>query len=262
MSQQLLATIHQAHQELFDRLVEATADLDDGAWATPTGCPDWDVHDQLAHCVGLERRLLGDPVPQVTVPELPHITGELSQTMERDVEARRGVPGEQLREEAREAFGRRLRALSELGPGALAEPFEGPGGMSGRGSTMLRIRVFDLCAHEQDIRRALGRNLDPDGAHGELVQQQILRGLAQLWPQRLAGPGAVEVELSGPQPAATRVELADGSGSARVARLRGTLGELMAVACGRSDAPGVADLHVDGDADLAAEALATAAMTP
>lgn len=262
MSQELLATIHQAHRELFDRLLEATAGLDADGWATPTGCPGWDVHDQLAHCVGLERRLLGDPVPEVAVPELPHLTGEVSRAMELDVEARRGVPGQQLREEARDAFARRLRALSELEPEALAQPLEGPGGMSGKGSTMLRIRVFDLSAHEQDIRRALGRHLDPDGAHGELVGQQILRGVTRLWPERLQGPGAVEVEVTGPQPHASRIELAEGPGPERVARLRGTLGELMAVACGRSDAPDAAHLQADGDAGLAAEAVAAAAMTP
>ena len=262
MSEEMLATIHQAHRELFDRLLAATDGLDQVAWATPTGCPGWDVHDQLAHCVGLERRLLGDPGPEVAVPELPHLSDEMSRAMEVDVEARRGVPGDQLREEARETFARRLRALSELDPEALAQPFEGPAGLQGKGSTMLRLRVFDLCAHEQDIRRALDRWLDPDGAHGQLVGQQILRGWTQLWPQRLAGPGAVEVEISGPQPAATRIELTDGPGRERVTRLRGSLGELMAVGCGRSDAPDVSRLHVDGDAELAAEAVRAAAMTP
>jgi hypothetical protein len=127
---------------------------------------------------------------------------------------------------------------------------------------MLRLRVFDLCGHEQDIRRALGRGRDPDGAHGDLVAQQILRGFARLWPQRLTGPGAVEVEITGPQPAAARIDLAGGSGQQRVARLRGTLGELTALACGRTDAPGVAHLQVDGDEQLAREAVAAAGMTP
>ena len=262
MSDELLITIQQAHQELFDRLLDATTDLDDEGWATPTGCPGWDVHDQLAHCVGLEQRLLGAPAPQVAVPELPHITDDLSHTMELDVQARRGVPGEELRAEARQSFAARLRALSELDPAQLSEHVEGFAGMSGKASTMLRIRVFDLCAHEQDIRRALERELDPDGAHGDLVSQQILRGLAQLWPQRLTGPGAVEVEITGPQQAATRIDLDGGGGQQRVTRLRGTLGELMALACGRSDAPDVVHLQVDGDDELAREAVAAAGMTP
>jgi uncharacterized protein (TIGR03083 family) len=262
MSQELLVTIQEAHRELFERLLDATSDLDGQGWATPTGCPGWDVHDQLAHCVGLEQRLLGAPEPEVIVPELPHITDELSHTMEIDVQARRGVPGEQLRAEASEAFAARLRVLGELDPAVLGEPFEGPGGMRGKGSTMLRIRVFDLSAHEQDIRRALGRDLEPDGAHGDLVSQQILRGLTQVWPQRLTGPGAVEVEITGAQPATIRVDLDGGSGPQRVTRLRGTLAELMALACGRTDAPDAAQLQVDGDDDLAREAVAAAAMTP
>jgi uncharacterized protein (TIGR03083 family) len=262
MSEELLATIQQAHRELFERLLDVTADLRDDDWARPTGCPGWDVHDQLAHCVGLEQRLLGAPAPEVAVPELPHITDELSHTMELDVQARRGIPGEELRAEASEAFAARLRALDELDPAMLREPFEGVGGMRGKGSTMLRIRVFDLCAHEQDIRRALGRELDPDGAHGDLVSQQILRGLAQLWPQRLTGPGAVEVEITGPQPAAARIDLDAGDGQQRVTRLRGTLGELMALACGRTDAPDTVHLQVDGDDALAREAVAAAGMTP
>jgi uncharacterized protein (TIGR03083 family) len=262
VSEEMLATIHQAHRELFDRLLAVTEGLSDDDWATATGCPGWDVRDQLAHCVGLERRLLGDPGPEVAVPELPHLTDEMSRAMEVDVEARRQTPGQQLRDEAMETFSRRLRDLADLQPEELDQRFVGPAGMEGKGSTMLRLRVFDLCAHEQDIRRALARGLEPEGAHGQLVGQQVLRGWSRLWPERLAGPGAVEVEVTGPQPTAVRVELDEGDGPQRVARLRGSWSQLLPVACGRTDAPDVTQLLVDGDPALAAEAVRAGAMTP
>jgi uncharacterized protein (TIGR03083 family) len=266
MSADLLATLVTAHREVFDLLMAATEDLDAEAWSSSTGCPGWDVHDQLAHCVGLERRLLGDPPPEVEVPTLPHVDDDFSRVIEQDVQGRRRTSGERLREEALETFSRRLSALSSLDPSVLEEPIAGPGPMRGKGSTMLRIRVFDLCAHEQDIRRALGREREPDGACGQLVSVQVMRGLARVLPERLAGPGTVEVEMVGPHAATVAVELGDGTpeggGSALLTRLRGTLGELLALSCGRSDAPGVDRLHVDGDRGLAEEAVRHAGMTP
>lgn len=265
MSADLLATLVAAHREVFDCLLDATDGLDEAAWATGTGCPGWDVKDQLAHCVGLERRLLGDAPAEADVPTLDHLGDDFSRLVEQDVQARRSVPGEAVREEAREAFSRRLAVLSSLDPAALAEPLAGPGPRSGKGSTVLRIRVFDLCAHEQDIRRALGREREPDGACGELVSVQVMRGLARFLPERLTGPGTVEVEMLGAHAGTTAVDLGPGGtpdAAVRLTRLRGTLGELLALTCGRSDAPGVEQLHADGDRGLAEAAVRHAAMTP
>jgi uncharacterized protein (TIGR03083 family) len=265
MSADLLATLVAAHREVFDLLLDATDDLDASGWATRTGCPGWDVKDQLAHCVGLERRMLGDPPMEVEVPTLDHVDDDFSRLMEQDVQARRSVAGEDLRDEARETFSRRLAVLSALDPGVLAEPLAGPGPMSGKGSTMLRIRVFDLCAHEQDIRRALGREREPDGACGELVAAQVMRGLARMLPERLEGPGTVEIEMVGEYAATSSVDLGPGAtpdATVRLTRLRGTLGQLLALSCGRSDAPGAEQLYADGDRGLAEEAVRHAAMTP
>lgn len=33
------------------RLVDALENVDEDAWATPSLCPGWDVHDVLAHLV-------------------------------------------------------------------------------------------------------------------------------------------------------------------------------------------------------------------
>lgn len=262
MSQDLLATLVAAHRELFELLLAATEGLREEDWQRPTGCPGWDVADQLAHVVGVERRMLGDPPPEVDMPALMHVDDDFSREVEQDVQARRGVPGEHLRDEARQTFSRRLASLSALEPAALDQPMAGLGSMAGKGSRMLRLRVFDLCAHEQDIRRALGREREPDGACGQLVATQVLRGLARLLPERIPGPGTVEVEATGEHAATMEIELDGAEGPAPLTRLRGTLGELVALACGRSDAPGVDALHVDGDRGLAERAVASAAMTP
>ena len=263
MSESLLAQLVRAHEDVFDGLLAVTADLDEAAWATPTGCPGWDVHDQLAHAIGVERHMLGDTPQLIELPELDHVDDEMSRQIEMAVHARRGVPGADLRAEARETFDRRLAALRALDPGLLDEPMDGPGGMRLKGSQMLRTRVFDLVSHEQDIRRALGRDADLDGPGGEISREQVLRAWAKLLPGRIEGDGVLEVEVTGPLATSRRIPLgADDDGTEPRAVLRGSAAQLLALGCGRSDAPGPADLGIEGDTELVRAVVAHASVTP
>jgi uncharacterized protein (TIGR03083 family) len=264
VSDQLHAQLVAAYEAVFEGLLEATAELDDERWATPTGCPGWDVHDQLAHTIGVERFMLGDTPRLVEVPDLEHLDSEFSRLVEIAVHARRGVDGEALRREARETFDRRLEMLRSLRPERLAEEMDGPGGMRMKGSQMLRTRIFDLLSHEQDIRRALGRAAPLAGPAGEIAQEQVLRAWAKILPGRLDEGGVVEVEALGPLATTRRFALdgTDPEGVAPRTVLRGSGAQLLALGCGRTDAPGLADLEVEGDLDLARAVVAHAAITP
>src|SRR5258708_2549828 len=54
-------------------LAEVSAELSDTEWGLRTECPGWDVKDQLSHLVGIERSIMGDPVPPWDGPFGDHV---------------------------------------------------------------------------------------------------------------------------------------------------------------------------------------------
>jgi uncharacterized protein (TIGR03083 family) len=258
-----------AYRAALDGLLAATTDLDDAAWRAPTGCPGWDVHDQLAHSVGLERRLLGDPDPDpdVVVPDLPHLTGDVGRYLERDVEARRQVPHEDLLAEAHETFGRRREALDELAPEQLDEQTMSLMGPM-RTAPALRMRLFDLASHERDIRAAVGRLDGFAGEHLPVVVEQAVRSWARTLPTRIDDGDTVTFVVD--EVGTYNLDLGTGllsSGAgagppARSASVRLTVADTLALAGGRDDAPSLEDLEHEGDGALLARVIAATGVTP
>lgn len=256
-----------AYAEALDGLLDATAELDDGAWGTPTGCPGWDVHDQLAHCVGLERRLLGDEDldPEVVVPDLPHLTGDVGRFIERDVEARRRLTHADLRQEAVDAFARREAQVAATAPEQLGEEtmsFFGPM----RTAAWLRMRLFDLASHERDIRAAVGSLGGFSGPHLNIVTVHVLRSWARTLPTRtevgdtvrlVTEAGTYDLDLG-----TGELSRAESEPVTVSATLHLSAADALALAGGRSDAPTLAALAHEGDADLLERVLAAAAVTP
>jgi len=267
---ELARTLLAAHRAVFDGTRSAVADLTAEQWDAPTGCPGWSVRDQLAHIVGIERAMLGDPVDDVELPaDLGHVITDFDRATEAAVHARRGVPVAVLLVEADETFARRLAVLDALDPATLDEPLDGVGGMRLKGSQLLRTRVFDMTCHEQDIRRAVGRPGDLDGPHVDIATEQVLRAWAKLLPARLASDRVVRIDLGA---RTVDIDLAPdgGVGAGGSSDRRGDVaasigldvGMLLALGTGRSDAPGADDLEVSGDRVLVAELLTVASVTP
>jgi uncharacterized protein (TIGR03083 family) len=257
-----------AYGAVLDGLLAATDGLDEASWGASTGCPGWDVHDQLAHCVGLERRLLGDDDldPDVVVPDLPHLTGDVGRYIERDVEARRRLTHADLVAEAHEAFARRKDALGELTPEQLGEEtmsFFGPM----RTASWLRMRIFDLTSHERDIRAAVDGLDGLAGPHLPGVVEHVLRSWARTLPSRVEGGVSVRFEIVGDEPAdldlgAGSLSRGEGDGTPVAATIVLTPADALALAGGRSDAPAVEALEHRGDADLVRRVVAVAGVTP
>jgi uncharacterized protein (TIGR03083 family) len=265
--EELLAQLREAHRQVFDGCMDAVAGLDEAGWATPTGCPGWDVHDQLAHVIGVERAMLGDPADEVMLPELSHVRNDFGRSIEVAVQARRGRPGAALVGEARETFTRRLAALDAMDPAALSAELAGPAGMVFKGSQMLRTRVFDLTSHEQDIRRALARPGDTTGPHVDIAVEQVLRAWARHLPRRIGADGVLEVRVTGRPP--VLVSFVDGAihrdehtASPPTATIHLDVAELLAVGGGRTDAPAPAAVPIDGDRTWAERVLGHATITP
>jgi uncharacterized protein (TIGR03083 family) len=225
-----------------------------------TDCPGWTVQDQLSHMVGLEQVLAGSPPPAVAVPDLPHVHGDLGRLMESISLVRRDLPLAAVADELAGLLPRRmeqLRAAAAQGDPDVMGPM-GPRKLS----AAMQVRVFDLWAHEQDIRRAMGMPARIDCAAAGVALHRSLTA----WETVL--PGAVDelngrlvVTASGPH-AATRT-YTFGAGDGGSAQLRGDVGSLTWLACGRGKPESLGDaISFDGDAAVIAAVGPALGFTP
>ncbi len=193
-------TDRSVHREpVVDRLIEvwrSFAAACDGIrafqWDLPTDCPGWTVKDQLAHIVGVERMVMGDqpPPPLETVPD--HVRNEFAELNEAWIEARRPVAGAEVFAEFVAVTERRAYELRDLPP----ERFDVIG-WSPVGDVPYRdflvTRVLDSWAHEQDVRRALGRAGGRNGAAESVVLDRCATTMAYVVGKRVAPPDGSSV---------------------------------------------------------------------
>jgi uncharacterized protein (TIGR03083 family) len=262
-------------QELVDALeatINATAEVCTGLgaadWDRPTGCPGWSVRDALAHLVGLETAIVTGEEPDHELPaDLPHVNSPMAEYMERHVDARRSAPPSDVLAEFRQMFAKRIAALRALPDAAFDQPARGPMGSEWSLNSMLAIRVFDLWAHEQDIRRAVNRRggLDSEAARISLDQCKRFAGpvVASVMPDastlvwHLDGPFGGDVAWSFDDGKAATVE----PPSEPTLSLTADTETFATLCCGRADAR-PHDVRVEGDADLATRVLADLGFTP
>lgn len=207
-------------------------DLTEDDASLPTDCPGWTVRDVLAHMVGLEQVLQGAPHPTVELPELDHVVNEFDEYMEQHVQIRRQLPLSAIADELAGLRSRRiptLRSLAKQGDPVVPSPFrEQPM------SKALPIRVFDLWAHEQDIRRAVGLPPRVDCLAADISMERGLLGWTHVVPELLDQPATVVIDVVGRPDLSTEVEV-DGGGDEVV--IRGDIATLTAVFCGRGEQP-------------------------
>ena len=173
--------------------------LSEAEWKTATDCPGWSVQDQVAHLGGSESRILGNPAPDHTPAETGHVKSEGGMSNEVVVDWRRAWTGRQVLDEFRELTGRRvsdLRALSDDDFAAETQTPLGPAPVS----EFISIRIMDAWVHEQDIRRALGRPGELEGAVAAHSLGRILRAMPFVAARRAQAPDGATVvfHVSGP----------------------------------------------------------------
>lgn len=194
----------------------AQAVLDLGSSCTPadfdrpTECRGWTVKDQFSHIVGLESYLEGAQPPDVDVSHLPHVRGEIGRFMETWVEARRGMPGEDIVGELESILPRRLAHLRDpaLQPETIIDTPFGP-------RSALRavtLRAVDVWCHEQDLRVALGRPGNLDSPAAALFVQSIMDALPVIVARKAAVPvgDVVIIDCTGPVAARDGVRVVEG----------------------------------------------------
>ena len=261
-----------AYAEIFSDVGTLAEGLDDERALLPTGCPGWTVRDHVAHITDLESILIGRPRVEHHPPEgLPYIRNQPGAFMEIGVDARRDVPLRELLAEYRVVTAERLTRLAALTDSQLDEMGRGFFGES-KVRSLLGIRVFDLWAHEQDIRRGLGEPGGLDGVAAAHSRERMLAGAAFNLQERIApSAGTVIVfDVTGPG-GALRALTFDGergrSGvtmpESRASTFRLDLPTLTVLSCGRADDPGArARVVVEGDQNLARLVLEDLAVTP
>jgi uncharacterized protein (TIGR03083 family) len=151
-----------AMTQVWASLLDVCQQIKATQWELSTDCPGWTVKDQLSHLIGVESLLLGDtpPPPLTEVPAYVHNAfGEMNEAW---VEARRQTPGSTVLAELVEVTNRRIEELRSMPTSRFEEIGWSPVGEVPYRDFM-ETRILDSWAHEQDIRRALGR---PGGRSG------------------------------------------------------------------------------------------------
>jgi len=239
---------------------QAVLELEPADWDVPTDLPGWSARDVLAHLVHLERVLVeGEPERSggATVP---------SDYTNAGVDALRGVPVEQLRDDLRDLVARRAEVLAEL-PDPQAKADRTPAGVEWTWDVALRNRAIDMWTHEQDIRRATGLpgGLDTLGAH--VTTASFGAALPFILGRRAGAPAGSVVRWNVTGPVALDATIGIGEdGRARrtdaapdVTLTMDT--EAFTVLAGGRRGPDAVDVEVAGDTELGRRVLSAMTVT-
>ncbi|MEV5397428.1 maleylpyruvate isomerase family mycothiol-dependent enzyme [Streptomyces cellulosae] len=267
----------QPYADAWSHSIEAISELvqplPEADWNRRTPCPGWSVRDVVSHVIGLDSEMYGDPRPIHALPrDLFHVTNDHQRYMEMQVDVRRHHTAPEMTSELELMIIRRNRQLrnESRDPGAKVR---GPLGTELTLEESMRRHAFDVWAHEQDLRTALGRpgNLDSTGAHvaRDVLLDELPRVVADL--AQAPRSSAVVVDVHGPVEflRTIRVDI-QGRGTLETAPALGPAATLVLdwetyvrLACGRVTADSVADrIKTEGDQDLAAAILRHFAVTP
>jgi uncharacterized protein (TIGR03083 family) len=164
--------------EVWASLDALLTELADDEWALPSPLPGWSVQDNVAHVIGTEAMLSGEPGPDVVVDReaSTHVRNDIGAANEQWVEAMRSLSPAEVLARFRALTTARLATLGSMSEEQWnAETFT-PAGRDTYGRFM-QIRVFDCWLHEQDIRDATGRPGHESGLAVEVVLDELATAL-------------------------------------------------------------------------------------
>jgi len=240
--------------ELREHYISLLHGVHDATWLRPTRLPGWSVQDVLSHVTAGVAMMLGEPLPDHTPPDAPHIRNDAGKFMEIAVDYRRSQSGAAVRDE----FTSKSELLAEKLQGGLdlQEEIDGPMGSRPPRGPMLSIALLDWWIHEQDLRDTLGV---PGGVAGIVAGHARDRIFTGLQHHLTAGVPAIAehgiaLEIDG---ARQLIGAVTGDGTPALTLLMSLLTSTALVA-GRGDPEQARkDVVVDGDRD-AADAVLTA----
>jgi len=227
----------------------------------------------VAHVVDIEQLLAGLPRPdhQVDTSSLAHVRSDVGHFTEIGVDARRTHPQSEVLDELRAVIPVRRAQLEAVPEG---EQVMGPFGRLTTMDRLLRMRTFDIWAHEQDIRAAAGIDGGWDTRAAAISCTQMVRGLPYVWARTVGAPegSTVRVVVTGDQDVDVTIRAA-GEGAGEVVepeteptvQLEASWPDFMQLACGRIDVDDEglrSRIRLTGDPGLGAALLPALAITP
>jgi uncharacterized protein (TIGR03083 family) len=247
-------------RHVMESLLTVGPKLSDVQWGAPTECPDWTVKDVYAHVIGGERWMAeGHPGP----------AADFAEWVSAPVAARRDTPAPLVLEELRRVYEQRRVQLDSGG----IDP-DGPAYLAtGQETTLgrlLEVRVFDLWAHEQDVRRAVGMPGNLDSPAAAVAGQLCVAALPRVVARAAGVPAGTAVRLSTTGEVTMDVAVAvdaDGRGAlvspdrSVAAHLTLSWEAYTRLSCGRG-ARSDYDVKIIGDRALAEKILAHLTITP
>lgn len=265
----------EAWESGIDAFATVAESLTSTQWLSASPLPCWSMGDIVAHVVGIERDLLGDPLPVLELDwsQYPHANDLFSRYTEMGVITRRGIPSQEVCAELRKSIVQRRECL-QGGNLDLAQIVRGPGGWELPLGVSLRMRCFDIWVHTLDICQAINAPGPLGNPAATVAAAQIRKGVARNLGKALAArtaTGAVSInfDITGPGVSFHQALHIDESGWASwqpasdLANVDLSTGWLnfAALACGRGYAQR-AIVHIAGDAELADVVMANLNMAP
>lgn len=252
----------------FASIDELISGLDPDDWHKPTALTGWDVQANVAHIIGTEAMLLGEPAPavDVDVSSLPHVRNDIGSFNEQWVVALAASSPEEMVDAFRRRASARTEALGAVTPEQWDTEGFTPAGQDTHGRFM-RIRAMDVWMHEQDIRDAVGRPGHESGPVVELVLDELVTALGYVVGKKAGAPdgSTVTFELTGDSGRTVHIAV-DGRAKAvdslpgpATTTLRMPVSRFVRLAGGRSN--DTHDVDVEGDDALGQRILANLAFT-
>lgn len=171
-------------------------------WEAPSECPGWTAGDVVRHLCWVESFLANraDAPHEVDWAAHPHATSDFGRLTETGVDVRRHLAQAAVCDELDSLLDVRLAMIMRLEPLTLDTEVPGLFGRPVPLRNLLRVRVFDIWTHEQDIRRAAGLpgNLATPGA--QVSALQITSSLPFVLAKGLEAPAGTTllVSVTGP----------------------------------------------------------------
>lgn len=188
----------------WDAIDALVAGLSEPQWQAQTPLPGWDVHDVVAHIIGVESMLQGVATPKadIDISTLKHVRNDIGVMNEHWVRKMRGDTPAALLDKFRAVTGERRKALSDISEDDWSRITATPAGPDTYGRFM-RVRIFDCWMHEHDIRDALrlpADDADLSGPASRLALDEVTASMGFVVGKLGGAPDGsrVTIELTGP----------------------------------------------------------------
>ena len=162
-------------------------ELGDDDWDRPTDLPGWTVKDNLAHIISTERMMQGEPSPEVTPAQTAHLRNPIGEMNELWVESYRAMSGPEVLADFERRAAERLAEYRAMTDEQLDAVGPTPVGMAPF-REFIAVRVMDSWAHEQDMRRAVGRPGHLEGPAVDLSIGRVTKTMPLVVGKRAAAP--------------------------------------------------------------------------